>query len=173
MRGSGSGLGRSSFPRLKHPGGFLESPRGYVVHRGGPGCVWEGTTLSHRQRNQGRSFLPEAVLGSLGSSSSSITYLRQNCDAINSNMLPQAHPLLGLQGWRDVAAFLFKSPPIHCTQLLPDFKHTQKPGRQLHTISWRALLRSIVPDYNKKVFTQRSFIFTAVACSHLASEEPL
>lgn len=28
MRGSGSGLGRSSFPRLKHPGGFLESPQG-------------------------------------------------------------------------------------------------------------------------------------------------
>lgn len=72
--------------------------RGYALHRGGPGCVWEGTTLSHQQRNQGRSFLPEALLGSLGSSSSSITYLRQNCDAINSNMLPQAHPLLGLQG---------------------------------------------------------------------------
>lgn len=55
----------------------------------------------------------------------------------------------------------------------PDSRHARKPGRQLHTISWRALLRSIVPDYNKKVFTQRCFIFAAVACSHLASEEPL
>lgn len=62
------------------------------------GCVWEGTALSHRQRNQGRSLLQEALLGSLGSSSSYITYAWKNCDAINPNMLPQAHPSLGLQG---------------------------------------------------------------------------
>lgn len=43
-----------------------------------------------------------------------------------------AHPLLGLRRWRDGADLVFKLIPIHCTELLPDFKCTQKPGQQLH-----------------------------------------
>lgn len=77
---------------------FPGKPTGSVLHGGGPGCVWEGTALSHRHRNQGRSLLPEALPGSLGSSSSYITCAWQNCDAINPNMLPLAHPSLILQG---------------------------------------------------------------------------
>jgi len=44
----------------------------------------------------------------------------------------QAHPSPRSRGWRDGADLVFQSPPIHCAEWLPDFKRTQKPGRQPH-----------------------------------------
>lgn len=117
-------------PQAQTPRRFPGKPSGLCAAQRWPG-VWEGTALGHRQRNQGRSLLPEALLGS-----TYITYAWQNCDAINPNKLPWLipHSVCRDEG-KDGAGLVFRSPPIPCTQLLPDFTHAQKPGQQLHTIS--------------------------------------
>lgn len=81
MRCSGSGLGRSTFLRLKHPGVFLERLFVYTLHGGGRDVSEKGeiraVSCCLRQRNTGRALLPGTLLGSLESSSSYITYLWQ------------------------------------------------------------------------------------------------
>lgn len=147
MRDSGRGLGRCPFVRLR-----------------GQAVFWKASPCTRCTAM--RCLPPEALLGSLGSCSSSITYLWQHSDAIDSNPLPPVGEQAGLirrsiceDEGTVLTSFLHRLPST--APSYSDFKPYSKarlaasPG---HAISQRLLLKPIVPDYNMKVFTQR-FLF--------------